>query len=89
MAVLCFNAGYILFDNLEFDSIEIVDNIDSESNSENEVEEKIEFEDEIIKIHLDYHLVIHNIRQALLLKGDEKIQSGTKKIVVPPPRYLG
>ena len=49
IAVLCFNSLYIILDNLEFDAIEIVDGFDKESKSENEVDEKIEFENEIIK----------------------------------------
>lgn len=86
IVVLCFNSAYIILDNLEFDSIEIVDVFDDESSSENEVEEKIEFEDEIIKTISAYNLALNRDRKSIQFKEDIKIKNLSRKISIPPPR---
>ena len=86
IAVLCFNSLYIILDNLEFDSIEIVDGFDKESKSENEVDEKIEFENEIIKINDTYNLSLYIGERSILLKENLKVENLSKEILIPPPR---
>jgi hypothetical protein len=85
IAVLCFNSLCIILDNLEFDTMEIVDVMDYESSSEKEVEEKIEFDDEISKIILTYDLAFNKEGKTIQFKKNKKIENLCKKIFIPPP----
>jgi hypothetical protein len=59
IAVLCFNSVYIILDNLEFDSFEIVDAIDDGSNSDKEIEEITEKHIRLMKEESDLLITYH------------------------------
>ena len=82
-----FNSVLDLFQENNFDSIEIIDDIETDK-SEKEIDEKTEFEDDFLKtVFADHFNQTHAEKRRFENPTDED-SNGNKRIFIPPPQYL-
>jgi len=82
-----FNSVIDLFQENNFDSIEIVDDIETDK-SEKEIDEKTEFEDDFLKSAFTHNFNKTQAEKRRFENPTDEDSNINQRIFIPPPQYL-
>lgn len=78
--VLFFSSIYEIYNLIDFDSVEIIDDLDK-----NKSEKEIEFEADFIKKNHAHEFFESQNKKQKFLKPDQKVKIGSSSLIMAPP----